>query len=223
MPRPFLRNSPLRRCLLGLQCVAKLCGTPVQLLDDPVTVLLLIVVRAGIAVIHAIAHRVIKQDRDLARCRGDGLGIADAAGKASIKCSERGIAAANRNRSQSKCDGNPAAGFPGVCRQHLATADLASWREREPGSKMLGSAPATEVGSALTNQAQCQERPDTVDLGQVGAGKWYIAERTSKLGSLGSLLRCLAFGSGASGTGLPIFNPATARSISASHSSIHRW
>jgi hypothetical protein len=51
---------------------------------------------------------------------------------------------------------------------------------------------------------------------------WYIAERTSKLGSLGSLLRCLAFGSGASGTGLSIFNPATARSISASHSSMHR-
>ncbi|WP_183082189.1 hypothetical protein [Paraburkholderia sp. BL23I1N1] len=63
-----------------------------KLLDNTVPVLLFVMISARVAVVHTVAHRVIKQDSDLARRRGHGLGIPDPAGKASVECAKRGIA-----------------------------------------------------------------------------------------------------------------------------------
>jgi hypothetical protein len=85
-----------------------------KLLDDAVPVLLLVVIRTRVAVVHAVSHRVIKQDSDLARRCGYGFGIADAAGKASVECAKRRIASSNGNGGKSQCDRDAAACFPRV-------------------------------------------------------------------------------------------------------------
>jgi hypothetical protein len=67
-----------------------------KVFDDMVPVLLLVMIRARVAIVHAVAHRVIKQDRDLAR--GHGLGVSNPAGGSLVECAEHGIASSNYHR-----------------------------------------------------------------------------------------------------------------------------
>ena len=55
-----------------------------QLFDDAFTVLVFVMVGAGVLVVHAKAHRVVEQDSDLACRRGDGFGVANARGEPSV-------------------------------------------------------------------------------------------------------------------------------------------
>jgi hypothetical protein len=82
-----------------------------KLLDDAVPVLLLVVIRAWVPVIHVISHDIMKQDSNLARRCGHGLGVADASGKTPVKSAECCIASANRYRRKFECDGDSVAGL----------------------------------------------------------------------------------------------------------------
>lgn len=106
----FLRN------FMWLQDETKLRCAPVELLDDTITVLLLVVISSRVAIIHAATHGVIEQHGNLASGGGDGLGITDTASKASIKCAERGVGAAYGHCCKPESYGNPATGFPGMRR-----------------------------------------------------------------------------------------------------------
>jgi len=85
-----------------------------KLFDDTVPVLLFVMIRTRVAVVHAIAHRVIKQNSDLARRRSHGLGVTNSAGKAPVECAKRAIASSNGHCRKPECDCDAAAGFARV-------------------------------------------------------------------------------------------------------------
>jgi len=66
--------------------------------------------------------------------------------------------------------------------QDLASTDLRPRRQRQPGSKLLGSLPSGQVRSAFGNEAQCQVRSDT---------RAYVARRTAEGLSSKEIRRCL--------------------------------
>lgn len=80
-----------------------------QLLDDAVTIVLFVVVGAGVPVIHPMAHRVIEQDRDLAGGGGHCFGRADASCEAPVERAERGVAPSDGHGCQPNCNGEPTA------------------------------------------------------------------------------------------------------------------
>jgi hypothetical protein len=76
----------------------ELRGAAMQLLDNSVAVLLLILVGTRIPVVHAEAHGVVEQHRDLARGCSHCLGIANAGRKTSIEGAQGGMASSHRDR-----------------------------------------------------------------------------------------------------------------------------
>ncbi len=90
-----------RRRGLRLQCETELGRSTMKLFDDTLSVLLFIVVRTGVAVIHAKAHSVVKQYGDFTCRCGHCLGIPDARSKSSVECAEGGMSASNRRGGQS--------------------------------------------------------------------------------------------------------------------------
>ena len=72
----FLRNSRIGAAGNGLQYEAQRLGPPLKVGEDAATVLLLIVVCAGILVAHAVAEGVIEQNRNLAGGRRHCLRLA---------------------------------------------------------------------------------------------------------------------------------------------------
>ena len=158
----FLRNT--HRLLQGepeLRCPS------VPLLDDALPVLLLVVRSSRVLILHAEAHGVVEQDGDLARGRGERFGFANARDQWSIEGAQRGVGSTHGDRGQSKVRDHAVGHLSRMSRQHLATADLASWRQRQPRGEMLGRAPSAQVGTAFGNQPQYQVRPEAVNLRQV--------------------------------------------------------
>lgn len=98
-----------------------------ELLDNTITVLLVIVIRARVTVIHTVAHGVVEQDSNLTSSGGDSLRVTNSASKAAVKCAESSIAAPYGHGSKPKRYGDTATGFPGMRRQYLSAADLAPW------------------------------------------------------------------------------------------------
>ena len=107
-----------------------------QLFDDAFTVLVLIVIGAGILVVHAKAHRVVEQDSDLACRRGDGFSVANARGEPSVECAERRIGSTYGYRRQTQVSGDAVRRFSRMGRQNLAATDLATRRKRQPKSDL---------------------------------------------------------------------------------------
>ncbi|WP_179966243.1 hypothetical protein [Massilia putida] len=101
---------------MWLQVETELRGASMELFDDAIAVLLLVVIRAWVAVIHAVTHGVIEQHGNLASGGSDGLGVTDTASKAPIKCAERGVATAYGHCCKPESYGNPTTGFAGMRR-----------------------------------------------------------------------------------------------------------
>lgn len=114
-----------------------------QLFDDALSILLFFVVRPGIAVAHSVTHGVVKQDCHLACSGCDGLCIANPAGEAAVKGTERGVASSDRHRREPERDGKSAARFTRVRRQHLPGADFATGRKCQPRGKVIDGSPTT--------------------------------------------------------------------------------
>ena len=73
-----------------------------KLLDDTLSVSALVLIGSRVLVTHAEAHCPVKEDGDLARRGGQGLGLADARGQSPVERAQRGIGAADRRGDQSQ-------------------------------------------------------------------------------------------------------------------------
>jgi hypothetical protein len=87
--------------------------------------------------------------------------------QSSIESAERRIGSPHGHCGKPQMRRHPVGGLARVCRKYLAAADLAPWRERQPGGKVLCRRPPTQVGSAFSDQAQCQVGADAVNLSQI--------------------------------------------------------
>lgn len=112
---------------MWLQGEAELRCSAVELLDDAVTILLLVVISSWVAIIHTVAHGVIEENGDLASGRGDGLGVTDTAGKAAIKCAESSVAAAYGHCRKTKRYRYTTTGLSSVRRQDFSATDACTW------------------------------------------------------------------------------------------------
>ena len=65
--------------------------------DDTSAVMLLTRGGSRIAVGHTMTQVVVERDSDLAGRRGDGLGLANARGRAPVECSQLGVRASDRD------------------------------------------------------------------------------------------------------------------------------
>ncbi len=100
---------------------AKGLGTPMQVLDDPGTITGLVGGRAGVDVVHPVTQSVIKENRDLARSRGDRLDFADARGEPPVKGTQGGVGSSNRHRGEPQERRGPAPRAARTRRKRRAT------------------------------------------------------------------------------------------------------
>jgi hypothetical protein len=103
----FLRNSHLRDLRAAghsVQNEAKRFGAPLQIGEDPATILFLIVVGTRISIRHAVPEGGVEQDRSFAGGRRHGLRLARTRGQPTIKCAQRRIAPPDgRGRQPQQC------------------------------------------------------------------------------------------------------------------------
>ncbi len=67
----------LRNCWFDLvQSEAESLCPALKIVEHAVPVARLVIGSAGIGIVHAVLHRIVKENRDLVRGRGDGLGFA---------------------------------------------------------------------------------------------------------------------------------------------------
>lgn len=144
----FLRNT------FGhwLQCEAEARGAALKLLDDTISVPLLVLISSRILVLHAEAHRAVEEDGELARRGGHGLGLADPASQATVERAEGSLGAADVDGHEAQLRRKAAGALAGAGGEHLATADLAPRRQTEPRGEVLLGGPLAEVGAALSHQ-----------------------------------------------------------------------
>lgn len=93
---------------------------------------LLIVGGTGIRIGHAVAQRVVEQDRDFPRRGGDRLGLADAGRQAPIEGTERGLRPPDGHCGQPQQRRGSAAGAAGAGCKDFAAGDLVAGRQAKP-------------------------------------------------------------------------------------------
>ena len=97
----FLRNSLSDRGVLLHGEAERLCATA-QVGHRALTIPGFIVRRARVGVCHAIAQRVVEEDRDLACGGRHGLGFAGPGPEAAVEGTQRGVRLAHRDRGQAQ-------------------------------------------------------------------------------------------------------------------------
>ena len=128
-------------------------------------------VGARVAVDERAGERPVDQDRQLARGRGEGFGLADADGQAAIEGPERRLASDQTQRGDAQDGGGAIGGRLGSGTEAPAAGDAVLGGEGEPGGEVVLGGPAREVGPDLGDQLEGVIGGDAIDLRHVDAGQ----------------------------------------------------
>src|SRR4030067_2038294 len=140
-----------------------------QVLEDPFSIRLLIMLRAEAFDNPTLVDRAVEDDGQLAGRGGDGFGRADSSFEPTTVSPQPGIqpTAGQRGAAQSmrQCGG----GLAGATRTNLPRALLDIRRQTQPGRKVILRLPRRQVPARVHQERTNRKNTDAINLGQIHA------------------------------------------------------